>query len=88
MHENSKDALASEKKIQNLFINAAFMHSHKLLVRDEKKVKYRTFRKILNVAICHISVALKINFNHVKGFRDTKSYGKIIFQVVWIELRG
>ena len=34
------------------------MHSHKLLVRDEKKVKYRTFRKILNVAICHLFVTI------------------------------
>ena len=64
------------------------MQFHKLLVRDEKKVRNRTFRKILNVAICHTSVALKINFNHVKGFRDTKSCRKIIFQGVWIELRG
>ena len=39
-----------------------------------------------NLAIYHISVALKISFHHVKGFRDAKICRKFIFQGVWTEL--
>lgn len=38
-----------------------------------------------NVAISHISVAVNINFNHVKEFRDTKICRIFIFQRVWDE---
>ena len=33
-----------------------------------------------NVDICHISVALNINFNQVKDFRDTKVCRTLIFE--------
>lgn len=38
-----------------------------------------------NVAISHISVAVNINFNHVKEFRGTKICRIFIFQRVWNE---
>ena len=40
-----------------------------------------------NIAIFHISVALNINFNHVKGIRDGKVSRKVLFKGVYTKLR-
>ena len=36
-------------------------------------------KKMTNAAICHISVALNINFNKKRGFKDTENCQKCKF---------
>ena len=50
------------------------------------KLKISIFSKLLNEAICHISVVFIIIFNSEKGWKDTKSYRKIKLADVWTEL--
>ena len=85
MHENSKNVLFQEKK---RIFHKCSPHKILLVVSARFILELKVKNNNINVAICLNSVALKIYFNYVKEFRDTKICRNFRLQEIWTKLRS